>query len=286
MNTSRPSRWIVALTSALRFITILIGLSLLLAVMWLPFDALGASVPEWTYWVFVFPLQVVAAIVLTRRAQWHRGSSVASEAPESNAVADRDDQSASAADDAAPGGGTSDAGWRKAVPIAVPTLGWFVSRGDLDALTGLRAVYLSFLSALGLIGLVVAILAPDIDGTMSPWPVAVGVVGLGGALLVGGAKIERPLDCSSDTALLGSYRTRFLLRVAFAEIGALLGFVGFILSGNGWIYPVGLAVSVVGFVRLAPTTTHLNADQRLLTSSGCTRDLVGLLQTTRPKPHR
>lgn len=82
MSTNRPSRTPLGLASLFRFIAILVGLSLLLGLVWLPFDAFGASVPEWIYWAFVFPLQVVVAIVLTRRSQCHRGPPIAAQVPE------------------------------------------------------------------------------------------------------------------------------------------------------------------------------------------------------------
>jgi len=80
--------------------------------------------------------------------------------------------------------------------------------------------------------------------------------------------LERPLDCSDDPSLAASYRTRFFLRLAFSETIALLGFVGFILTGRWWVYPVGAVFTAVGYARLAPSASNLSRDQDHLVVRG------------------
>lgn len=177
-------------------------------------------------------------------------------------------------------GPPQDPGWSWAIRAGIPgSLFLFPSRrirrlGDLGALNAIRAVFVSFLVALALLSLVVLILRLDTEDGLSPGPVAAGVIGFGVTMQLFGRLVERPLDGSSPGALIGSYRTRFFLRVAFAEASALAGFVGFILTGHEWVYAAGLVVALVGFARLAPTRRHLERDQVDLNRRGWSRDLI------------
>ena len=74
-------------------------------------------------------------------------------------------------------------------------------------------------------------------------------VALAGVVLLVAPVWGRPLDCGSDAALAASYRTRFFLRIALA----LLGFVGFLLTGNPAVYPIGAAFHGGG---LRPPRAH------------------------------
>jgi hypothetical protein len=105
-------------------------------------------------------------------------------------------------------------------------------------------------------------------------------VALAGVVLLVAPVWGRPLDCGSDAALAASYRTRFFLRIALA----LLGFVGFLLTGNPAVYPIGAAFTVVGFARLAPTAGNLARDQQELGRTGCPRRLVAALREVPPPP--
>jgi len=70
--------------------------------------------------------------------------------------------------------------------------------------------------------------------------------------------------------------------MAFSEVAALFGFVAFFLTYLWWTYPVGAAITALGFRRAAPTSARLRADQEVLIASGCSRSLVGALRTVRP----
>jgi hypothetical protein len=89
--------------------------------------------------------------------------------------------------------------------------------------------------------------------------------------------VERPLVCTDDVALAGSYRTRFFVRVAFAETAALFGFVGFFIASVWWVYPAGAAITLIGFARAAPTRAKLRRDQERLNEQSCFRSLVTAL---------
>lgn len=158
--------------------------------------------------------------------------------------------------------------------------------GNGSTLLVLRALFTSYVVALVVFGVVLAVIAGGMEpgGTSTP-AVTAGITAIGALSIVLPRLVERPLDCSSEGALLGGYRTRFFLRLAFADAAALVGFVGAILTGEAWLYLVGVPFAAVGFVRLAPTTRNIDRDQDVLNQQGCGLSLVHLLVTTRPAPH-
>jgi cbb3-type cytochrome oxidase subunit 3 len=138
--------------------------------------------------------------------------------------------------------------------------------------------------SLVLIGVVVIALTGN--GTAEPdrlaaSVVAAGVVAYGVLSLFAPRLIERPLDCSDESALVTGYRTRLFLRIAFAHAAALVGFVGFFLSGEAWMYPLGAIFALVGYVSLAPSRRNLERDQEELNQQGCGLSLTGVLVTRR-----
>lgn len=181
---------------------------------------------------------------------------------------------------------TADPGWRTAVRDAllglVPLWGlWYrKSRTDRDPLVVLRSVYLTFVAALASIALVVVILdaAGEAVGRVGEGQAAVVVVVVGLATLAAPRLIRRPLPCASSRQLAAGYRTRMFVDIAFAEAAALVGFVGFMLSGAGWIYLVGAGFSAIGFTRSAPTQRNLHEDQDELRRNGCTLALIPALR--------
>lgn len=152
----------------------------------------------------------------------------------------------------------------------------------INALEMLRQLFTAFASALLLIGVVALFLASGStnESTMSPGVVAVGVAGYGVVSLFIPGLFERPLDCTDPASLVGSYRTRFFLRIAFADAAALVGFVGSFLADAWWLYPLGAGFALVGFIRLAPTQANLQRDQEALNLSGCGQSLSEVLTST------
>jgi len=176
-----------------------------------------------------------------------------------------------------------DPGWFSSSTLLTLFVPWWgVQRAQKDganALEMLRQLFSAFAGALLLIGVVVAFLASGepTANAMSPGPVALGVVGYGVVSLFIPGLVARPLDCTDAGALVASYRTRFFLRIAFADAAALVGFVGFFLADEWWMYPLGAAFALVGFARLAPTQGNLRDDQETLPRSGCGLSLVQVL---------
>lgn len=155
--------------------------------------------------------------------------------------------------------------------------------GGTDGLVLLRGVFVSFVTALVMVGVVVVVLEATggLEGAVSAPPLlaALALVGLAG---VAGSGLDRPLHCEDDARLAKSYTQRFFLRVALAEAAALAGFVAFVLTGAGWMYAVGAGFAAVGFRRLAPTAAHLREDEEKLEASGCSRSLVVALRENPP----
>jgi ABC-type Co2+ transport system permease subunit len=83
------------------------------------------------------------------------------------------------------------------------------------------------------------------DERWIPWAVAaVGILVLAQMTWVR----RRPLVTGSLESLAGSYRANFFLGVGVAESAALFGLVGVFIGGSLWIYLVGLAFALVGFL--------------------------------------
>lgn len=181
------------------------------------------------------------------------------------------------------GSRNDEAGWfssKTLLWIFVPGIGvQRAQQGQANGLETLRMVFTSFATAILMIGVVVAFLASG-GGTgsgLSPVVVAAGVAGFGLVSLVAPRLLQKPLDCASRDALVGSYRTRFFVRLAMAQAASLVGFVGFLLSGRWWTYPLGATFSVIGFLRLAPNSANLRRDQEELSTAGCALSLADAL---------
>lgn len=149
-----------------------------------------------------------------------------------------------------------------------------------DGLVALRGLYLTFVFAIAMIGVVVAMLdaTGDPTGLFDPVPAAVVVVVVGVVTVVVRRVARRALPCASPSAMAAAYRTRFFLEIAFAEAAALIGFAAFMVTGAGWLYALGAVFSAAGFARLAPTTAHLRRDEEELRRRGCALGLVAALR--------
>jgi F0F1-type ATP synthase membrane subunit c/vacuolar-type H+-ATPase subunit K len=146
----------------------------------------------------------------------------------------------------------------------------------------LRQVFMTFCLAIVMFGVVLTFLWPSQSTEPESPALALGLLGLGVIAGITGRLIEKPLLCANDASLAGSYRTRFFLRIAFAESAALFGFVGFFIASVWWVYPAAAAITFTGFARAAPTRTRLRRDQERLNEQGCFRSLVAALSHSPP----
>jgi hypothetical protein len=143
-----------------------------------------------------------------------------------------------------------------------------------NGLVLLRQLFVNFCLAIVTFGVVLVFLWPS-QSKEAPSPgLALGLVVLGAGAGIVMLFIEKPLNCES---LAGSYRVRFFLRMALSEVASLFGFVGFFVASVWWVYPVGAAITLLGFARAAPTRSHLRRDQERLREHGCFQSLVAAL---------
>lgn len=178
---------------------------------------------------------------------------------------------------------TPDPGWggRRTFAIAlIPILGAQIAKRADHGLVALRLIFLSFCSAIVVIGVVVLLIGTD-DATepaigLGP---AIAIVALIGIAAIVAADRVRRLDCSSEAALSTSYRTRLFVRLALGEASALVGFVFLFLADSVLPYFVGAAFTAVVFVRIAPTRARVVADRAALRGRKCDLDLVAVLAT-------
>src|SRR5262249_14829674 len=140
-----------------------------------------------------------------------------------------------------------DPGWpvRKELLLAlVPGVGRVLMRRRLNDTTNglvlLRQIFMSFCLALIMFGVVLAFLWPSQSKEAADPGFAIVLIVLGATAGIAGRFVEKPLLCTDDRSLVGSYRTRFFLRIAFAESAALFGFVGFFVASVWWVYPAGV----------------------------------------------
>lgn len=194
------------------------------------------------------------------------------------------------------GGGADDPGWRRSLVglvLVMPGISLVLAQrraGQADGVILLRTVYLSFVSALLAVAVVIVAFLGISPGneTSEGVEAAAGLVVLVGIVCILGARVigNRPLDCRSEQALAESFRKSFFLTVALAELTALVAFVAAFLVDTGWLYLLGGAFSAVGFARSAPTAGHLARRQDDLGRRGCTLSLRDAIRRLPFRPDR
>ena len=181
---------------------------------------------------------------------------------------------------------SGDPGWggpRVVFTMILPFLaiGTAAHRGTSDALIMMRMVFVYFVQTLVILAVVVIALSVSdtIPGSdVDPMVAALAVAAVGGMGLVLARVVPPALDCTTSATLVGTYRTRFFIRLALAEAGAMAGFVGFIVTGRPILFLLGTAFTAAGFARAAPTIRQLERDQEELSWSGCGRLLIPTLR--------
>jgi hypothetical protein len=174
--------------------------------------------------------------------------------------------------------------WGSLLALVVPAMGIRrAMRSDrTDALGALRSLFITYCATIVMIGVVVVVLGDLTDDHERPG-ISIPIVVVAGVLLLLAQRVlPSKLDCTSDVTLVGTYRTRFFLRVALSESAALVAFAVEISLGPWWVYFVGLAFTMAGLAMMAPTRAHLARDQDSLSLGGCQRSLVAALRTAQP----
>jgi hypothetical protein len=151
-----------------------------------------------------------------------------------------------------------DPGWREALPAMIPLFGRVVASRPRPQIVVMRALWLSFASAIVWIGVVTVLLTSSSDGTGSALIGFATVVGAT-VITVGGTLWSRRrrdrLDPHRDDA--SAYRTSFFIAVAFGELPALVGFAFALVQGRPATYFMGAAITLLAFAFAAPTRRFL-----------------------------
>jgi hypothetical protein len=175
-----------------------------------------------------------------------------------------------------------DPGWRispRFLLLLVPRYVTFALRrdGSADMLSLLRDVWLSFATMMIIVGVVVIFVARTATQPAGGWVLAVALVA--GLCLVAQAVVgRRTLDCSDPASLAQSYRSRFFLRTAFAELIPMCAFIATFIVGQWWLYWMYLPFALYGFALNAPTPSRVRAEQEQLALAGCSLSLVRALR--------
>jgi hypothetical protein len=172
-------------------------------------------------------------------------------------------------------------GWRSPILFVPGVLQYRVRHAAGDGLVLLRDVFVSFVGSLVLFGVILTFVVAGRQYG-SPWPWVVAILAIGVISSIVSNVVARPLDCSGDLKLAGSYRTRFYTRMAFAEIPAMFAFVFAFTNGPAWLYYLGAVITLVRMAMAAPTPTAIRRDQDALDARGCERSLVAALRRLPP----
>jgi hypothetical protein len=180
-----------------------------------------------------------------------------------------------------------DPGWRDAWVgvLWVPTMflfQWRIRRSKLPALLLSRRIFVMFATSLILFGSVLQTLGESERPWTSKSAVVAGLViaAFGLVALFAMRKfVDPPIPCGDLVSLAAAYRSRFFLRMAFANAPASMAFAYSFVTGRGWVYFFGLIPAAVGYVHAAPTRVAIEREWRDLDASGCHVNLLAALMT-------
>ncbi len=182
-------------------------------------------------------------------------------------------------------GPIADPGWgptlRTLPKLFVPFVGMRTMAGQSDGLTALRMLWCVFAGALILVWIPVAIAAPELDGQVSVFTALIVVVAIGVSTQLAARMLGAGHDVTDASRFVASFQRTTLVRVALAEAAAIVGFVGFLLSGSAIIYGVGFAIAAYGHFDAMPASRRLGAAQQQVDEAGGDWSVVGALVSAR-----
>lgn len=162
---------------------------------------------------------------------------------------------------------TPDPGWGPAIrtlPLMVfPFVGMSRAVNSPNSLTVIRALWMLFVGAIMLMGaMAVLVLSTDgIDGALSQG-VALTVAALLGAFLqLVAARLVADPDLSGEAMFVPSFQRWFFVRVAAAEVAALVSFGLFIASASALVYFVGGSIAFAAMWDIRPGRSRLRRVQ-------------------------
>ncbi|MDW3220494.1 MAG: hypothetical protein R8F63_17940 [Acidimicrobiales bacterium] len=175
-----------------------------------------------------------------------------------------------------------DPGWRPAIVGGilglVPLVGSGLVRRSKNSLLLLRQLWVTFTTALVLVGVVVFVLRSALDGGgIDGRIVAAVVIVVGVATQVVAPRFLPTVAGNTDAEVRRAAARGVFLRIALAESVALMAFVGVIVSGNAGIYVLGFVIGITGMMDAAPTAAWLDRAQQQLRESGSSVDVLSAM---------
>ena len=140
--------------------------------------------------------------------------------------------------------------------------------GTRSRLSTLRLTFAAFAVTSLLVGLVLIVIpAPSERKSATAFAALVAIIGLAGVTLSWRSR-SRPLARINASALAASYAAQLFVGIAFAQLPAMMGFVGPFISGSDWVYVMGLAFSLLGYALVAPTDGAIRRGDEQLVAAG------------------
>ena len=174
-----------------------------------------------------------------------------------------------------------DPGWKpalKGIPSAlIPMYSLRRATRESNGLVALRTMWVTFLSGIVLIGIVVLALWPSLRQGGPDARVVAGIVVAIALVTHLAARLVPQISGHDDADVRASAQRRFLLRVALAESSALIGFVSFIITENPAVYFVGAVAAVAALLQVCPSSAWLEREQRQLRAAGSSVNLLAAL---------
>lgn len=173
-----------------------------------------------------------------------------------------------------------DPGWPRFPSLVFPMPAYLLRREGQDGRRVCREITVSFVWAQVAVAALGVFVMGTTGGRVAVQWLVVGVVAAGALALR--AWSRRPLDCSSDGALVVGYQTRYFIRSAVANAVGLAGFVARQLGPSPWPTVLGALVAIVMLLVDAPTRAALDREDADLARAGCGRSLVTALAAGLP----
>jgi F0F1-type ATP synthase membrane subunit c/vacuolar-type H+-ATPase subunit K len=186
-----------------------------------------------------------------------------------------------------------DPGWGKAAKRALFPYSQFIHRlrprTQTDSLSAIRQVFLGVVMALPLFAFILLFIVPRDrwwKTDRSHWVIVVVLaVGCGTSLLVGRIR-DRRLDASSAQRVAQSFVAKLFIGIGYAEVTALVAFIGTFIMYNLWIYLVGFAFSMINFILVGPTKREIARRQEQIAAEGSSLSLGAALMAMPPRQRK
>lgn len=171
-----------------------------------------------------------------------------------------------------------DPGWRKAarrfLPFVVLPVAARTRMASEPPIVMLRTTFLAVVG--GLAGFLAVLVALFPVATTKPENLLVyALVAVGPFMLAAIPLARRRVStlCEPPAKLAEAYVTSVFVSIAFVESAALVAFVATFLAESVWPYLVGIFVSTIGLVAIAPTATRVRSLDEALSQRGCPHSL-------------